>query len=130
MPAPGPVAILPISQPSLGRNNYQGFHPGKTEVLPKGWSQNGQKPIECDIKVEHDICITVRDGAKLYVDIYRPANEDVKVPAILSWSPFGMFPSLHLELQATKDVRITGKKYNGLTMLKMTPCPSNLEQSL
>ena len=34
----------------------------------------------------------VRDGCTLYCDIYRPVSSDksdVKVPAIVAWSPFG-----------------------------------------
>lgn len=33
----------------------------------------------------------MRDGVTLYMDIYRPPSSDhgEKVPAILTWSPFG-----------------------------------------
>ena len=41
------------------------------------------------ILCEQDVAIEVRDGAKLYVDIYRPKNETEKVPAIIAWSWFG-----------------------------------------
>lgn len=41
---------------------------------------------------EHDVAVKVRDGCTLYCDIYRPVSSDksdVKVPAIVAWSPFG-----------------------------------------
>lgn len=98
-------ALVPISKPTVGRNNYKGFMPGKVEVLPKGWNGYNQRPIDSDIKVEHDVEVKMRDGARIYMDVYRPVTEDVKVPAIISWSPYG-------------------KKYNALTMLAMTPCES------
>lgn len=50
----------------------------------------------------------MRDGARLYIDIYRPAAQaeldhskpENQIPAILSWSPYG-------------------KKYSALDMLPM-----------
>ncbi|QKX64172.1 uncharacterized protein TRUGW13939_11345 [Talaromyces rugulosus] len=101
MPSPVPVATRPINKPSVGRNNYQPFG-FREEVLPKGWGQNGSRPLPCDIHASHDVEIKVRDGCALYCDIYRPANSTEPVSAILAWSPFG-------------------KKFNGISMLKMLP---------
>lgn len=94
--------VSELSAPSIGTNGYQGFNP-RTETLPKGWNGFNSRPLECDILVEHDFAVTVRDGARLYADIYRPPNNKGKVPALICWSPFG-------------------KKFNGLMCLeKMTP---------
>ncbi|KAI9689588.1 MAG: hypothetical protein M1822_010240 [Bathelium mastoideum] len=101
MPVPVQVAYKSIGKPELGVNNYQGFHPGKTEVLPKGWNGYGTRPLESDIRVDHDVEVIVRDGCRLYVDVYRPAQETEKVPAVLGWSCYG-------------------KKYSALSMLPMT----------
>jgi putative CocE/NonD family hydrolase len=50
----------------------------------------------------------MRDGIRLYADIYRPSKVSIKVPIVLSWSPFG-------------------KKFNGIDCLKLiTPTPWNL----
>ncbi|KAK3622013.1 hypothetical protein LTR56_022449 [Elasticomyces elasticus] len=96
------VPIEPLSHPISGEGGYQPLEP-RSEVLPKGWTGQSSKALPCDILVEHDVAIAVRDGCKLYADIYRPANDDEKVPAIVCWSPFG-------------------KKFNGITSLKlMTP---------
>ncbi|KAL9096132.1 MAG: hypothetical protein Q9165_001655 [Trypethelium subeluteriae] len=95
------VAYKPVGKPEIGVNNYQGFHPGKTEVLQKGWNGYGTRPLESDIRIDHDVEIVVRDGCRLYVDVYRPAETANKVPAILGWSCYG-------------------KKYSALSMLPMT----------
>lgn len=102
MPPPVFIATKPIDPPRLGRNNYQGFKNGQREILPKGWNGYRSRALPCDILVEHDVEITVRDGARLYCDIYRspdtgPLN---KVPALLGFSPFG-------------------KKFSGISMLNM-----------
>lgn len=103
MPPPVQLGLTPISKPVVGKNNYQGFNP-RREVLPAGWNGYNSRPLPADILVEHDVGVKVRDGCVLYCDIYRPPNSgpDEKVPAILAWSPFG-------------------KKFNGLSMLKMLP---------
>jgi predicted acyl esterase len=101
MPVPVQIAYKPIGKPVLGVNNYQGFHPGKSEVLAKGWNGYGAKALDSDIRVDHDVEIVVRDGARLYVDIYRPEGSSEKIPAIIGWSCYG-------------------KKYSALSMLPMT----------
>jgi uncharacterized protein len=101
MPPPVQIASKRIQPPKLGENGYQGFQPGKTEVLPKGWNGFNAKPLKSDIRVDHDVEIVVRDGARLYIDIYRPADVTEKIPAVLSWSFYG-------------------KKYSALEMLPMT----------
>lgn len=81
-------AVLPTDKPYEGYNGYIGFTPGRTEILKKGsirkgWNDLDGLPLPCDILVEHDVLIEVRDGTKLYGDIYRPADEKEKVPCIL-----------------------------------------------
>lgn len=100
MPVPMPqVAYKPISKPEVGVNNYQGFTPGKTEVLKKGAKPYNARPLESDIRIDHDVEIVVRDGCRLYVDVYRPANgpKDEKLPAVISWSCYGKkYSALHM----------------------------------
>ncbi|KAJ5675751.1 hypothetical protein N7462_008648 [Penicillium macrosclerotiorum] len=101
MPPPVQSAYKRIAQPQEGENGYQARQTGKSEILPKGWNGFNAKPLESDIQVDHDIEIVVRDGVRLYADVYRPANATEKVPAVLSWSFYG-------------------KKYSALDMLPMT----------
>jgi len=98
------VPLEPIQPPKFGNGGYAGFDP-RSEILKKGWKYNHSdaKPLASDILVEHDVKITMRDGANLYADIYRPPHTTEKVPALLMWSPFG-------------------KKFNGIMSLGlMTP---------
>lgn len=79
------VKTTPLEDP---RSFYQEFQPGKT-MLPKGYVHvEGAKPLDCEILLERDVEIPMRDGVILRADIYRP-NDDEKVPAILCSSIFG-----------------------------------------
>lgn len=101
MPPPVQSAYKRIAKPVVGENGYQACEVGKSEVLPIGWTGFNGKPLESEIRIDHDVEIVVRDGARLYADVYRPADSSETVPAILSWSFYG-------------------KKYSALDMLPMT----------
>lgn len=59
-----------ISQPTAGENGYQACQSGKSEILPAGWNGFNGKALESDIQINHDVEIVVRDGVRLYVDVY------------------------------------------------------------
>ena len=42
---------------------------------------------------EQDVAVPMRDGVVLYADIFRPADDTEKVPAILAWSNYGKRPN-------------------------------------
>lgn len=70
--------------------NYQGFKPGKTVLAEGHTKMEGYRAFSVDTIFDRDVAITVRDGARLYTDIFRPATSDGEpVPAILPWSPYG-----------------------------------------
>lgn len=62
-----------------------------TEVLPKGWQkEEGRRALDEDLIFDRDISIPLRDGAKIWADVFRPvSSEKQPVPAILAWSPYG-----------------------------------------
>ena len=67
---------------------YPGFKPGTT-TLPKGSvHRKGALPLPCDIVFERDVALPMRDGAVIYINIFRPIGAE-KVPAIIAWSPYG-----------------------------------------
>jgi uncharacterized protein len=101
MPPPVQIATKRVAEPKVGENGYAGFTPGRSEVLKSGWNGFNAKALVSDIQVDHDVEIVVRDGARLYIDVYRPAGTTEKVPAVLSWGFYG-------------------KKYSALDMLPMT----------
>jgi hypothetical protein len=88
MPIPYQVAFKPLTKPEVGVNGYVEPSPGKSEVIPKGSAPYNARKLESDVRIDHDVAITVRDGCQLYADIYRPTSAE-KVPVIISWSPYG-----------------------------------------
>ncbi|EMR63960.1 putative family hydrolase protein [Eutypa lata UCREL1] len=59
---------------------------------------------------EKDIPIKVRDGTTLYADLYRPTSEEVKVPAIVLFAPFGKHGAVPKERFQNMDVDFTKLK--------------------
>ncbi|KAF4974425.1 hypothetical protein FZEAL_8668 [Fusarium zealandicum] len=88
MPAPVQVAFKPLTKPEVGVNGYVEPSPGRTEVLKKGSAPFNARTLDSDIHVDHDVEFVVRDGCRLYADIFRPTGSE-KVPVIISWSPYG-----------------------------------------
>lgn len=105
-------AVKRLTQPEVGHNGYTGFQPGKVDVFKAGSQPFGgdTKALTSDIQLEHDVQVIARDGARLYMDVYRSVEWQEKVPAILSWSPYG-------------------KKYSALDMLPMTIWHSCVKRS-
>ncbi|KAJ5354258.1 hypothetical protein N7541_006822 [Penicillium brevicompactum] len=70
--------------------HYPGFQPC-TKVLPKGLvHKKGHLSLPCDILFEQDLEVPMRDGVRLYADVYRPPNAKLgTVPTVLAFSPFG-----------------------------------------
>lgn len=67
---------------------FSNFEPG-TRTLQKGYQVDPKfKPLPVDIIFEKDVEVFLRDGAKIYVDIFRPATSE-KAPVIIAWSPYG-----------------------------------------
>lgn len=101
------VGNIPIIFKTANRDfskRWRPFGPTK-EVLPKGWRKDeGRRALDEDMIFEQDLSITLRDGAVIYADVFRPVSTDSdgKVPAVLHWSPYGkqgngMPPSLRLK---------------------------------
>ncbi|MBD5551127.1 MAG: CocE/NonD family hydrolase [Lachnospiraceae bacterium] len=75
----------PITDPE---GHYNGFNPSVT-VLPAGYQdEKGDVALTCDVIWERDDKVVLRDGTAIYTDIYRPVTQE-KVPAVISWSPYG-----------------------------------------
>lgn len=76
---------LPVS---ADRVRYPGFRQ-ETVVLQEGSvRREGAKPLACDILLERDVPIKLRDGVTIYADVFRP-TDGKPCPAILVWSPYG-----------------------------------------
>lgn len=58
---------------------------------PENFKYPGLNPrteMHGDIRVDYDVPVTLRDGNKIFVDVFRPAGE-TEVPVIIGWSPYG-----------------------------------------
>lgn len=62
----------------------QGFAPGER--------------IENGLRINRDVAVRLRDGVVLYVDIYRAADQQGKVPAIMAASPYGKQPRKRMRI--------------------------------
>lgn len=70
------------------RVRYPGFKQ-ETLILKAGsLRREGAKALTCDILLERDVPITLRDGVTIYADIFRPTTGEA-CPALLAWSPYG-----------------------------------------
>lgn len=80
------VPTIPLDNPAIGK--YDKFNPS-TRVIAKGYSQSPEAAVfQADTIFEKDVAIPMRDGIKIYVDIFRPTGDE-KIPAIVMWSPYG-----------------------------------------
>lgn len=69
--------------------NYDNPDSIKT-TLPKGHRKDpAYAAFQADTIFEKDVKIPLRDGSHIRADIFRPADEDQKVPALVAWSPYG-----------------------------------------
>lgn len=61
-----------------------------TTTLPKGHRKNpAYAAFQANTIFEKDVKIPLRDGSRIRADIFRPADSDEKVPALVAWSPYG-----------------------------------------
>ncbi len=85
---PMTVPVRPGLSVDDPKARYIGFRP-ETVILKKGSIRmKGAKPLECDILLERDVAIPLRDGVTIYVDIFRPVDGD-NCPALVALSPYG-----------------------------------------
>ena len=76
---------LPVDAP---RERYPGFKPEKLVLKAGSVRREGAMPLPCDILLERDVAIKLRDGVTIYADVFRPVGDEA-CPAILAWSPYG-----------------------------------------
>jgi len=82
------VVFSPVPPPTDPRANYPGFCPGTT-LIPKGYQKaEGYMAFPCDVIFERDVPVILRDGTRIYVDIFRPNTEE-KVPVLVNSTMFG-----------------------------------------
>lgn len=70
------------------RARYPGFKQESIVLKAGSVRREGAKPLTCDILLERDVPVTLRDGVTIYTDVFRPVAEG-RYPAIMAWSPYG-----------------------------------------
>lgn len=76
---------LPVDAP---RVRYPGFNPDILILKAGSVRREGAMPLPCDILLERDVPIRLRDGVTIYADVFRPVGDEA-CPALLAWSPYG-----------------------------------------
>ena len=65
------------------------FRPGK----PLGALANPERGYrvsrEDGMHIERDVAVPMRDGIRIYVDIFRPEDPAQQVPTLIAWGPYG-----------------------------------------
>lgn len=47
-----------------------------------------RRTVENGMVIERDVAVAMRDGIKIYIDVFRPAGEK-RVPPLIAWGPYG-----------------------------------------
>ena len=58
------------------KGKYPGFRPGLVEHVD-------------GMEITRDVAVPMRDGIKIYVDIFRPEGSSGPLPTLMTWSPYG-----------------------------------------
>ncbi|KAH6657546.1 Alpha/Beta hydrolase protein [Truncatella angustata] len=86
------LGFHPLQAPSSHPHYlYDPFHPS-SRILGAGHQKTeGRRKFDVDTIFEKDVAVKMRDNATLFTDVFRPVSSDgdVKVPAVLAWSPYG-----------------------------------------
>lgn len=83
------IIFAPLTPLSDKYSRYKGPPNPRTERLVAGSQYaKGARRLTCDILVDRDVALTMRDGVRLYADVFRPVS-DAPVPAIINWAPYG-----------------------------------------
>ena len=68
---------------------YPGLRPERVYFKAGDVARPGGKPLICDIVLDQDVAVKLRDGVVIYVDIFRPSDQATHLPAIVGWGPYG-----------------------------------------
>jgi len=79
----GPVRFRPIMRPGVDPASA----PNKPPLPPLAYDLRH----EHGLKIERNVAIPLRDGTRIYADLYRPegAAGEADLPLLLAWGPYG-----------------------------------------
>ncbi len=53
-----------------------------------------ERKVDNGVLIEKDVAVAMRDGVKIYADVYRPADEK-PAPPLIAWGPYGKHGTWH-----------------------------------
>ncbi|OGT79285.1 MAG: hypothetical protein A3H91_05430 [Gammaproteobacteria bacterium RIFCSPLOWO2_02_FULL_61_13] len=62
-----------------------GTSPDTLLKVPFGYA----KTLADGMVIERDVAVAMRDGVKIYIDLFRSENAKGKLPTVIAWSPYG-----------------------------------------
>ncbi|MDF1554808.1 MAG: CocE/NonD family hydrolase [Deferrisomatales bacterium] len=48
-----------------------------------------ERRVEGGVLIERDVAVAMRDGVRIFVDVFRPVDEARPVPPLIAWGPYG-----------------------------------------
>ena len=68
-----------------------GVDPATAAFKPPLPPKDYHRSIEGDVLIERNLAVTLRDGVRIYIDLYRPSGPagGRDLPLLLGWSPYG-----------------------------------------
>ncbi|KAJ5627313.1 alpha/beta-hydrolase [Penicillium herquei] len=97
-------------------NYWTDFRPSTKVILPEGWQRDPEfRALSEPIIWEKDVPIAMRDGTILRGDVFRPlAKDNVPLPALLPWSPYGKTGSGHHQTTSFTWLGVPKSSLSGL----------------
>ncbi|KAK0761625.1 hypothetical protein N5P37_006578 [Trichoderma harzianum] len=84
-----PVLQAPLTSIHAPGAQYNGLNPA-TRTLTAGFQKkSSHRPFRAAAIFEQDIEVPLRDGVVIRADVFRPADVNDPVPALVVWSPYG-----------------------------------------
>ncbi|MBL0419194.1 CocE/NonD family hydrolase [Ramlibacter sp. AW1] len=59
------------------------------EALPKTAPFGYRKSLEDGMAIERDVAVAMRDGVRIYIDLFRPEGVASDLPVLIAWGPYG-----------------------------------------
>ena len=82
-----------------------------TRVYPKGYrAKESTRPLPCAMRHLRNVAIPMRDGVRLYAEVYLPEAPG-KYPAIIGWTPFDKGPDPDRSQDGFKEVGMPDSGY-------------------
>lgn len=76
--------------------------------------KEGYRALACDLIMDKDTPVKMRDGITLYADVFRPTDESKKYPLILCYTPYGKIDPPNYYTGYVNNANIDLSKLTGL----------------